>query len=427
MIVVRNRLWKIFTVAALLISLLPAGVGNAAATLTEVPYAMDSSNQAGWWTPLETYGTGLEYAYMAYNAPGSTSGTHKVYIARRDGTGAWTNIPVMNGSSVAEYNDDIGHNQPSIARDGSGRFHVFASMHNDSWRYFRSDTVGGAPQNHSADMPTPSSFRGTYPVLTTAPNGDVYLLIRSGLDSAGYRPGVLFRWNNAASTWSQVAVVGATAGRSFYPNDLVFDANGDLHILFEWSAFVSSALRHELSYLKYSPSTGSFYKADGSAVTAPVSLSTADIVQPLGPTEAYVQDGGDPGGPGVQSAKLAVDSAGSPKIVYRYREEGSANFSVKYASYASGSWNLQTVYNLTQTRAAIDITWTGSTVRVYYAKYSGTDRAYMAVPSGSTGWNLTSIAPGKPIERLSVERNANGIDILYLVDITNSKLYYGRN
>ncbi|WP_206669860.1 BNR-4 repeat-containing protein [Paenibacillus luteus] len=423
---VRNRLWKIFTVAALLFSLLPAGVGNAAATLTEVPYTMDSSNQAGWWTPLETYGTGLEYAYMAYNAPGSTS-THKVYIARRDGTGAWSNIPVMNGSSVAEYNDDVGHNQPSIARDGSGRFHVFASMHNDSWRYFRSDTVGGAPQNHSADMPTPASFRGTYPVLTTAPNGDVYLLIRSGLDSAGYRPGVLFRWNNAASTWSQVAVVGATAGRSFYPNDLVFDANGDLHILFEWSAFVSSALRHELSYLKYSPSTGSFYKADGSAITAPVSLSTADIVQPLGPNEAYVQDGGDPGGPGVQSAKLAVDSAGSPKIVYRYREDGSTNFSVKYASFASGSWNLQTVYDLTQTRAAIDITWTGSTVRVYYAKYSGTDRAYMAIPSGSAGWNLTSIAPGKPIERLSVERNANGIDILYLVDITNSKLYYGRN
>ncbi|CAM4492903.1 hypothetical protein FHS16_005356 [Paenibacillus endophyticus] len=424
---VKSRLWKILAVAALLVSLLPAGVGNAAASLTEVPYTIDSSNQAGWWTPLETYGTGLEYAYMAYNAPGSTEGTHKVYIARRDGAGAWSNIPVMNGSAVAEYNDDVGHNQPSIARDGSGRFHVFASMHNDSWRYFRSDTVGGAPQNHSADMPTSASFKGTYPVLATAPNGDVYLLIRSGDDSAGYRSGRLFRWNNAASAWSQAAVVGTHAGRSFYPNDLVFDANGDLHILFEWSAFVSSALRHELSYIKYRPSNGSFYKADGSVVSVPVSLATADIVQPLALTEAYVQNGGDPGGPGVQSAKLAVDSAGSPKIVYRYREEGSTNFSIKYASFVSGSWSLQTVYDLTQTRAAIDITWTGSVPRVYYTKYSGTDRAYMAVPSGSAGWSLTSIASGKPIERLSVERNANGTDILYLVEVANRKLYYGRN
>ncbi|MBB3126622.1 hypothetical protein FHS19_001276 [Paenibacillus rhizosphaerae] len=64
--------------------------------------------------------------------------------------------------------------------------------------------------------------------------------------------------------------------------------------------------------------------------------------------------------------------------------------------------------------------------RVYYAKSSGTDRAFMAVPSGG-GWSQTSIAPGKPIERLSVERNDNGVDILYLVDVTNRKLYYGRN
>lgn len=116
---VKSRLWKILDVGALLASLLQAGVGNAAAALTEVPYAIDSSNQAGWWTPLETYGTGLEYAYMAYNGPGSTEGTHKVYIARRDGPGAWSNIPVMNGSAVAEYNDDVGHNQPSIARAGA--------------------------------------------------------------------------------------------------------------------------------------------------------------------------------------------------------------------------------------------------------------------------------------------------------------------
>lgn len=427
MILGKSRFWKIGAAAALLISVLPTSTGMAAAALTEVPYAMDSSNQAGWWTPLETYGTGNEYAYLAYNGPGGSESTHTVNIARRDGSGTWSNIPVMNGSSIAQYSDDIGHNQPSIARDGSGRFHVFASMHNDSWRYFRSDTVGGAPQNHSSDMPSFSTFKGTYPVLTTAPNGDVYLLIRSSDDTTGYRPGILYRWNNAQSSWSQVAVVGANAGRSFYPNDLVFDAQGDLHILFEWSTFVSSALRHDLSYVKYRPSTGTFYKADGSVITSPVSLSNVDIVQPFAPTEAYVKDGGDPGGPGIQSAKLAVDSAGNPKIVYRYREEGSTNFSVKYASYDAGGWTQQTVYNATATRAGIDITWTGSEIRVYYTKYSGTDRAYMAVPDGNGGWTQTSIAPGKPIERLSVERNANGIDILYLVDITNRKLYYGRN
>ncbi|WP_216638990.1 BNR-4 repeat-containing protein [Paenibacillus sp. FJAT-26967] len=417
---------KIGMAALMLAALLPAGTGSSAAALTEVPYAMDSSNQAGWWTPLETYGTGLEYAYMAYNAPGSIESTHKVNIARRDGNGVWSNIPVMDGSKVAEFSDNVGHSQPSIARDGSGRFHVFASMHDTAWNYFRSDTAGGPPQNHSADMPTPASFKGTYPVLTTAPNGDVYLLIRSSEDAAGYRSGQLFRWDNEAAIWSKVAIIGSSLNRSFYPDDLVFDANGDLHILFEWSAFAASALRHELSYIKYSPSTGSFSKADGSAVSLPLKPGTADIIQPLAPTETYVQSGSDPGGPGVQSAKLAVNPAGSPVVAYRYREEGSSTFSVKYASYSSAGWNLQTAYSASETKAAIDITWAGSVPRVYYAKSSGTDRAYMAVPSGS-GWTQTSIAPGRPIERLSVERNDKGIDILYFVDIMNRKLYYGRN
>lgn len=420
-----KRQLKTWIAGLALASLLPAGTGSAAATLTQVPYAMDSSNQAGWWSPLATYGTGLEYAYMAYNAPGSTAGKHKVYIARRDGAGAWSNIPVMDGAAVAEYDDDNGHNQPSIARDGSGRFHVFASMHDSAWHYFRSDTVGGAPQNHSADMPD-QTMKVTYPVVTTAPNGDLYLLVRSSQDTAGKRNGVLLRWNNAASTWSQIAVIASTLNRSVYPDDLAFDANGDLHILFEWAYFAASPLRHQLSYLKYSPSTNTFSKADGTAVSVPVSLTTADIVQPMAPTEAYVQSGSDPGGPGVQSAKLTVDSANRPVIAYRYREEGSTTFSVKQATRGAAGWSLQTVYDSSETTAAIDVTWTGTQSRVYFVTAAGTDRAFMAAQSGA-GWTATSLAPGIPVQRLAVERNANGVDILYLVDIANLKLYYGRN
>lgn len=422
----RGKKWLVMS--SLLLALLPAGVGEAAAsTLTEVPYAMDSSNQAGWWSPLATYTSGNEYAYLAYNAPGSTAAKHKVYIARRDNAGAWTNIPVMNGSEVAEYDDDVGHNQPSIARDGSGRFHVFASMHADNWRYFRSDTVGGAPQNHSADMPDAAGLI-TYPVVKTAPNGDLYLLVRYGHWSLANRTGVLYRWNNAASSWSKIGVIASETNRSVYPDDLAFDASGNVHILFEWAHTPSSGLRHELSYVKYNPSTGVFSKSDGTAVSIPVTPSTVDVIQPLTGSEAYVNNSGDPGGPGVQSAKLTLDSAGKPLVAYRYREEGGTVFSVKYASVASGGgWNRQTVYDATHTRAAVDITWTGSEARVYYVKTSGTDRAYMAVNSPGTAWTATSLAPGKPIERLAVERNGKGVDILYLVDITNLKLYYGRN
>lgn len=90
-----------------------------------------------------------------------------------------------------------------------------------------------------------------------------------------------------------------------------------------------------------------------------------------------------------------------------------------------GSWSRQILYSTAETRAAIDITWTGTEKRVYYALNAGADRAYVQANNGS-GWAAASIAPGFPIQRLAVERNANGIDILYLVDFDNLALYYGR-
>ncbi|HEY0826809.1 MAG TPA: BNR-4 repeat-containing protein [Bacilli bacterium] len=420
---IKGKIKLLFILSVLCIMLLP-NLGSASANLTLVPYSIDSSNQAAWWSPLETYGTTSEYAYMAFNEPGSTAGTHKVAIARRDNLGSWIKLPVMDGSSQAEYIDDLGHNQPSIARDGDGYFHVFASMHGDSWRYFRSDTVDGNPQNHSSDMPD-STLKFTYPNVTVAPNGDVYLIIRAG--ESDRQSGRLYRWDNAANIWSRVAIFASEADRSVYPDDVQVDANGGVHILFEWSAYPSSALRHELSYLKYVPSTGQFYNAAGNVVSVPVTTSTADKIQPLEGTEQYQYDpnNADPGGPGSQSAKLTFDSSNSPKVAYRYRSPSSgSNFEVRYASVNSGAWSRETVYSTSQTKAAIDITWTGTQARVYYVLATGTDRAFAATKG--TSWVSCSLAPGKPIERLSVERNANGIDILYLVDITNLSLYYGR-
>lgn len=390
----------------------------AAATLTLVPYAMDSSNQAGWWSPLETYVGGFEYAYMAYNEPGPTAGNHRIAIARRDGAGAWTRLPVMNGAAQAEYADDLGHNQPSIARDGSGRFHVLASMHNNTWRYFRSDTVGGAPQYHSADLPD-QGIGVTYPVLTTAPNGDVYAMAR--LDGASARSGRLYRWNNATSAWSRVAIFAQSANRAVYPDDLQFDADGNLHILWEWGVYPSSAFRHELSYLKYSPATGAFTDHTGAAATLPVTTATADVIQPLGGAETYADTDA-----AVQSAKLTVDAT-SPKVAYRYRTTGTGTFDVWYAYPSGAGWIREAVTTGVATTAAIDITWHPTEAkRVYYALTAGSDRAYVATKPGAS-WTATSLAPGVPVERLAVERAATGVDVLYLVDITNLRLYYGRN
>jgi hypothetical protein len=54
-----------------------------------VPFRMDASNQAGWWSPIDERDGSI---YAAYNGWGSsTSGgstdTHTVYVARRSPSG----------------------------------------------------------------------------------------------------------------------------------------------------------------------------------------------------------------------------------------------------------------------------------------------------------------------------------------------------
>ncbi len=404
-----------------------AGAPTAAATTTveKVPYAMDSSNQAAWWTPLATYKGAGQYTYMAFNEPGSSASTHRPAIARRAPDGSWSRLPLLNSSGTqAEFTDDLGHNQPSVARDGSGRLHVFTSMHCNPWRYFRTESPGGSVTDHAAELP--DAGQGiTYPVLTTAPNGDLYLTARVGCGN-DQRPGKLYRWDNAASRWSTVATFAAAQYRAVYPDDLAVDSAGRVHILYEWSKAPSSAFRHQLSYLRYDPATGTFADSTGAAATVPATPATADVIQDLTAGEQWSTDNTGYTGPAVQSAKLTLNGS-APRVAYRYRSEDSAGvFRVYYAAPGSGGWARQTVYAGGQTMAALGITRDGTEgERVYYVTASGTDRVFAAHAVGGA-WQPQSVVPGVTAARLAVRRDSDGNDVLYLPDTARGTLHYGR-
>ncbi|MFD7495358.1 BNR-4 repeat-containing protein [Streptomyces sp. NPDC059832] len=416
---------------AALLTLVPAAEADstdltaAAATVIEkVPYAMDSSNQAAWWTPAATYRGRGQYTYFAFNEPGSTAATHRPAIARRDPDGVWSRLPLLDKSGQqAEFADDNGHNQPSVARDGSGRLHVFASMHANAWRYFRTEAAGGDVTDHAAELPD-QGVGITYPIVATAPNGDLYLAARVGA-GADQRPGKLYRWDNAAARWSVVATFAGALNRSVYPDDLTVDAAGRVHLLYEWAKAPATGFRHQLSYLRYDPSTGAFADSAGAAVTTPVAPGTSDVIQELTTGEEWSIDNAYTG-PAVQSAKLTLDGS-TPKVAYRYRSADSGgNFRVYYAYPSGGDWARQTVYAGGQTAAALGITWDETDAqRVYYVTGSGTDRVFVATESGST-WTSQSAAPGVSADRLAVRRDSDGNDVLYLPDTAHDSLYYGR-
>ncbi|MFF2008291.1 BNR-4 repeat-containing protein [Streptomyces sp. NPDC058195] len=402
-----------------------AATAAEATVIEKIPYAMDTSNQAAWWSPVATYKGRGQYTYFAFNEPGATAATHRPAIARRDPDGVWSRLPLLDKSGLqAEFPDDNGHSQPSVARDGSGRLHVFASMHANPWRYFRTEAPGTDVTDHAAELPD-QGVAITYPIVATAPNGDLYMAARVG-SGADKRPGRLYRWDNAAAKWSVVATFADALNRSVYPDDLMVDATGRVHLLYEWAKAPATGFRHQLSYLSYDPSTGAFADSAGAAVTTPVTPATSDVIQDLTAGEEWSIDNAY-AGPAVQSAKLTLDGS-TPKVAYRYRSaESGANFRVYYAYPSGTGWLSKTVYAGGQTAAAVGITWDATdTKRVYYVTSTGTDRVFAATQNADGAWVAQSAAPGVNADRLAVRQDSDGADVLYLPDTAGNSLYYGR-
>ncbi|QYJ85011.1 BNR-4 repeat-containing protein [Shewanella mesophila] len=406
---------------------LTMSLAQADVKIEEVAY-VDSSNQAGWWVPLSLKG---DDAYFAFNSIGTSNGNHKVKIAKRDQNGDYTEGYIKNADgSHWVHNDDIGHDQPTVAVDGDGYVHVFADHHSDTdgFRYFRSESPESVAKiKRNTDIGF-SSGQYTYPVATTAPDGDVYVIVRdvSGEDIG---KGLLFRWDTNTQIWSLLTTFASQTNTRVYPDDVAVDENGDVHIIWEWSYDHPRADRHYGSYVKYEPDTGKTRTADGTEVASPVTLSTQGIFyQGLESGESFTSNNV---GKGLQSAKLALGEGNRPSVVYRYRtnntSNGSRDYEVFHIRWNGDSWVDRTsLFSTQDTIAALGHTLVGNRVRTYYV--SDDKQIRVAEKNGDGSWSHYSIAPNKHIERIRVQTKNTGLDVVYAtapteVSFTEGKLY----
>lgn len=378
--------------------------------LTEIPYPLDSSNRAGWWSPIVASAGNVD---MAFSGKGMTEGFHTIQVAHRNGLNQWSLTPVYEDvyGTIAEYPNDPGHRQSSIAMDGSGRLHLFGSMHTSPWNYYRNDGSGGSFLNHSTEMPDQHTTF-TYPVAATAPNGDLYLIVRADEYMNGVDPkreGKLYRWDNANADWSVVGAFAGETDRAVYPQDIQIDAAGNVHILYEWSPYPSGALRHQLSYIKYVPSTGAWVDHAGTTMTVPVNVSGSDAIVPFAAGEAW---GGDSyTGPATQTAKMAIHDGGID-VVYRHRDTDGGVFKVKAAHSESGSsWATEDVFTSASTSASVAISVSEGQARLYYARAGN---AYMAYKTAGGAYTSVQLTSDRSISHLAVTQT-DGVDYLYLV------------
>ncbi|KAF4994830.1 hypothetical protein FGRMN_5564 [Fusarium graminum] len=397
-------------------------------SLITISTAVDANSQAGWWDPLDEYGG---YAWLAYlrNPPGGSTANHNVMVARRsisDGSISRDCVKTSSGE-CAVFMDDLGHNTPSISVDGDGYVHVFTSMHNEPWRYFRSATpYSSTLVDASSDMPDQTT-KITYPIVKRDATGNLWLIVRGqAANDNNAKGGYLYKYTLDDGTWSRVSIWAYNKGYSVYPDDIAFSSDGDVHLQWEWSKYPASAVRHQGSYARYRPSTNIFTSASGATVSIPITQNTPDIVyQPLTTGETYSGDINASPGPAFQSAKLALyERSGSVHIqhAYRFKTSNAGTWQVRRATGTYGTqdpWTRDILYQDGETSAGIGITHDGTTARIYYCRSSGS--AYVLENAGGAGWINNAIEPavGKKVQRLQALMRSDGTDVLYLGSPTN--------
>ena len=383
-------------------------VSAAQIAVEQVPGQVDASNQAGWWRPIVVAnGT----TYVAFNSPGSVAGTHEVKVGVKVGSGAWVIGSLKDETgAIWSHPDDIGHDQPTLAVDGDGYIHVFADQHVDNWRYFRS----GAPNDPSAMLrrigEMPGTVGMTYPVADTAPNGDVYLMMRNHTNGAGQ--GELYRFDNINNAWSKLGVFARETGNYVYPDAMAIDAVGNIHLAFEWAYGMPRPLRHYGSYLRYDVGTAQFRTVNGSAVTTPVTRTTPNLLF-QGLSTGEVWNNSDTG-IGIQGAAITVDNLNRPSIVYRYRTDGGSNgldYDVYRLRWNSSAWaDKVKVFTATDNvPATLVTTHTGTRARVYFT-VSGTG----VMGAESPNFTPSAIATGQAaVTRISGVLVSSNEDVIY--------------
>ncbi|MGS1502879.1 BNR-4 repeat-containing protein [Klebsiella pneumoniae] len=248
--------------------------------------------------------------------------------------------------TVAEFNNDVGHNQPSVVVDGAGYIHVFTSMHVNLLRYFRSARPGDVSQMVDATL-TFRMWTGYWTYETgRGPDGDVYCLMRvasrstTGKINAGC---ILYRFDVGALRWTRYAHVAETANRAIYPDDIAINEDG-VHLLFQWSAYPSSG--PPCREMASSGTDGLMRTINNTPLPMPVTQGQLAYKPVCAVCEnPAISDGLKMG---IQSAKFAFDGEGLSHITYRFRtvevilpEPGSVSFGVYVATWAGSAWSEQ--------------------------------------------------------------------------------------
>ena len=382
-------------------------------------FIADSSNRAGWWKPITSQG---DYIFIAFNSQGKDDSNckeksnHMLTLAYKSYSTNWQYKTSLSKNKKKYWTgcDDVGHRQPTIAVDGDGAIHIWAGMHGepDGCCYLRAS-------EKTANLEIKDDFKNigrfTYPIAKTAPNGDIYLIIRDLPNVASTSEqekfsgsGKLFHWNNLTDKWRLIESFAANTFENnqfnapVYPNDLYIDENNIAHILWEWAIDKTSDKRFQGSYIQYDTVNKMFTSASNTLLNAPISLDTVKSYPEITfePSNATLSNTNF-----IQSAKLLVhEEYCTPCVVYRSVNNNSSR--IMMTRWSNNTWqNPEQISDKhTASFATLDVEMFNNTINVFYAlKEKGVYKASRKTTDEQ--WEINQVLNSAAEDiRLSVEQ-----------------------
>ncbi len=251
----------------------------------------DGNLNWGFSTSVTTYKGNIYYAYVGSD--------NKIYAGKKTSNG--DNVKVVMGNLQA---NDF-HTKPSITVDKNGYLHVMGDSHNQDWQYY----ISNNPEDiNSWTKQSPPGQRVTYTEYYKDRNDELYILFRMRLGDGGQQDdhvGAMMRYNadnrsftllgnsnyDGDGTPVKAVVYGLEGGgfQCYYQQPrqrIFFDANNRMHMVSSVidpciENVTSSSGYNYQSHILYAYSDdggNSFKKANGTAITLPMTTNNASIV-----------------------------------------------------------------------------------------------------------------------------------------------------
>jgi hypothetical protein len=283
------------------------------------------------------------------------------------------------------------HNYIAMATDTAGQLHIVGNLHNDPLIYFRTSAPGDVQSFTRVPVLVRPAVeqRMTYPIFLKDGAGRLILKYRDGGSGNGNE--IYDVYDSATSTWSHLLATPLVNGeglRNAYFVGPTLGPDGFFHLAWVWRETPDAETNHDLSYAR-SRDLVHWEKSDGSVLSLPITLKSAEIVDPV-PVE---------GGMINNNTVVGFDGAGRVMITF-HKFDARGNTQIFVARRETARWAIRRISDWS------DFRWD------FRGRGSLDSRLFVsgAVPAGHNRVRVSVIRDGKPIDFLLEERTLDRVE-----------------